>query len=236
MRIGVVTPAYNDEDVIRGTIRSLKPFVDKHIVLISEKPYFGNYSEPDKTFQYCMDEEVEVIKGVWELDHYQRNLGISLCQDCDWVLTFDSDEMLTKEGMEKLIEALKETDADALVLKPKIYWNTTDYILSPDPGFMPIVAVRPNIKFIHIRNIEACKIDIYTNEDNPMHHLSWCSPKDIYKKVKCYAHAPDYDWETWYQDYYKHWDFNKDSSVIFPDGDKYEAIYKPLPKELLDLL
>jgi hypothetical protein len=232
MRVAGVTLAYNDEGVIRGTLRSLKPFVDKHIVLISEIPYYGEHKPPDRTEDICHEEGAEVVKGSWVLDHYQRNVGNQLCQDCDWILGFDSDEMMTEKQMEMFLGFLGRVNADAISNKPEIYWKTTDYRLRPFPGYTPIIAMRPKVRFTHIRNID----HPFVEYNDPMHHLSWCAPKDIHKKVTNYAHAPDYNWEEWYWDFYDKWDFEKDKTVTFPGGDSYEAIKKPLPKELLEHL
>lgn len=231
MRIGAVTLAYNDQDIIRGTLRCLKPFVDKHVVLISEKPYFGEAAEPDNTMKYCIEEDVEVIKGTWDLDHYQRNVGSVVCSDCDWIIGFDSDEMMTSEQLERFIAFLGRTDAVAVCNTPKIYWGTTSYILKPYPGYQPIIAYRPSVKFTYIRNIDSPFVEYH----DPMHHLSWCKPKDIYKKIKHYAHANDYDWESWYHNVYEKWSA-RNPEVVFPGGDKYTAVYEPLPEELKCLL
>lgn len=229
MRIGAITLAYNDEGVISGTLNSLKPFVEKHIVLISEVPYFGEPQPLDRTEEICEENGVDVIKGSWPLDHYQRSMGNELLKDMDWVLGFDSDEMMTCEQMEKFLSFLGKTNAPAIVNKPEIYWKTTDFVLRPVPDYAPVIAMRPNVRFTHIRNIDHPFIE-YTLDR--MHHLSWCSPKDIYKKVMHYAHAPEQNWEEWYWSFYDKWDFDKDGKVIFPDGSEYKAERKPLPEEL----
>ena len=41
MNFAAVTPVYNEEKLIRGCIKSLEDFVEEHIVLVSEKPYYG---------------------------------------------------------------------------------------------------------------------------------------------------------------------------------------------------
>ena len=60
MKLGAVTLAYNDEGTIAGTIKCLAPFVDEHVVLISEKPYFGEQLPPDKTEEICESLHEEV--------------------------------------------------------------------------------------------------------------------------------------------------------------------------------
>lgn len=231
MRVSAVTLAYNDEGTIAGTIRCLAPFVDKHIVLISEKPYFGKESPPDRTEEICLDLGVEVIKGYWKLDNYQRNLGNILCKDSDWVLGFDSDEMITENDYINLYEFLHKTQSSAIAICPEVYWHTTDYRLTPKPSYSPIMAMKPSVRFTHIRNI-GVPYELW--EGGTVHHLSWCEPKDILKKVTNYAHATDFNGEIWYNTHYKNWK-PEDRYAVLPDK-TYLVENNPLPDELKEHL
>ncbi len=231
MNIGAVTLAYQDESIIAGTIKCLEQFVDTHIVLLSEKPYFGEGGEPDATEEIALDLGADVVKGTWDLDHYQRNLGNNLLSDMDWILTFDSDEMMTAEDVKKLITFLHQTKEDAILIKPEIYWRTTDYRLRPHPSYCPPIAMRPNVRFTHIRCIDS-PYEIWNGGE--MHHLSWCEPKDIKKKITCYAHALEQDWATWYKEKYLKW--KEGDMVEFPYGENHTAEYNPLPRELNEYL
>jgi hypothetical protein len=230
MRIGAVTLAYNDEDVIEGTIKCLRHFVDRHVVLISEKPYFGEPAPPDRTEEICEDLDCEVIKGVWELDHQQRTLGNKMLSDCDWVITFDSDEMMTKDEMEQFISFLETAQSDAITCLPTVYWKDINHILYPKPDYQPVIATRPSVEFIYIRNVN-CPFQIYPGD---MHHLSWCYPKDIYKKVTNYAHATDFDGKQWYVENYVNWNSDSDHACL-PDK-TYGVKKQSLPQELADYL
>lgn len=230
MRLVANTLAYNDEGVITGTIKCLAPYVDRHVVLISEEPYFGEPSAPDCTEEICMIHDVEIIKGTWPLDHFQRNVGVVVSQDADWIITFDSDEMMTHEQMENFIKFLEKTDAQAVCLKPEVYWKTTDYRLRPIPDYAPVLAVRPSVRFTYIRNINT---PFALFDEGGMHHLSWCAPKDIYKKVIHYAHATDFNGHEWYKEKYCMW--NPLQPAELPTA-TYDVIKKPLPQELKEYL
>jgi len=230
MKIGAITPAYNEEAVISGTIRCLALFVDRHIVLVSERPYFGQEHKPDCTAEIVENLGAHVVTGRWDLDHYQRNLGIQMLQDCDWILTFDADEMMTTEELEKLHEFLIKCPTDAVAIRPEVYWKTTDYVLRPVPDFTPIIAVKPNVKFTHIRNIDSPHV-LYPGT---MHHLSWCAPKNIKSKILHYAHASDFYGAEWYKNEYENWTPGMDKAVL-PTG-IYSVEKRPLPDELKRLL
>lgn len=230
MRIGGVTLAYQDEGTISGTIKCLAPFVDKHIVLISEKPYFGKAAEPDRTEEICLDLGCEVIKGTWALDHMQRTLGNQMCSDCDWVFTFDSDEMMEAVQIERLIRFTEKCPVPAIGVTPEIYWHDIDHVLTPRPEYEPIIMMKPYVKFWKIRNIDSH----YVKSTVDMHHLSWAYPKDIYKKVTNYAHATDFDGDSWYHNHYAGWT-PEDKVAVLPTG-SYGVEYKPLPQELRNYL
>lgn len=227
--ISAVTLAYNDEATIAGTIKCLKPFVDRHIVVISEKPYFGEPSPPDRTEDICEDLDCEVVKGEWSLDHFQRNVGNDLCEGSDWVFTFDSDEMMESEEIEKLIKLANEKNPDVICVRPEVYWRTPDYVLRPIPDYAPPIMMKPEVRFTYIRNVD----HPWVIEDVKMHHLSWCDPKDIYKKVTNYAHATDFNGKIWYNTHYKNW--KKGQMAILPT-DSFNVEKKPLPQSLGELL
>lgn len=227
MRIGSVTLAYNDETTIGGTLKCLKPFVERQIVMLSQKPYFGKGTEPDRTEEICEDLGAEVVKGEWTLDHDQRTLGNKLLSDMDWVLTFDSDEMMTAKDLQKLLVFLSKTEYPVVLVNPEIYWRTPDYRLRPNPTYCPPIAMKPKVRFPHIRCVDSpCFLWV----GGEMHHLSWCEPKDIYKKITTYAHAPEHDWMKWYNDVYLKW--KEGDPVNFPYGERHNVYYNPLPKEL----
>lgn len=228
-KFGAVTLCYNDEGTIAGTIKCLAPFVDKHVVLISEKPYFGETSKPDRSEEICLDLGCDVVKGFWELDHFQRNLGNQMCSDCDWVFTFDSDEMMQHGEIERMIRFTEKCPVNAIGVRPEIYWHDIDHVLVPKPEYEPIVMLKPSVKFWLIRNIDCS----YLRSSVDMHHLSWAYPKDIYKKVTNYAHASDFDGAKWYKEHYVNWKEGDKAVMPFLTCD---VIRKPLPQELRDYL
>lgn len=225
LRLAANTLAYNDEGIIAGTLRCLAPYVERHIVLISEEPYFGEPSPPDNTEAIANALGAQVVKGTWPLDHHQRNVGVQLCQDVDWIITFDSDEMMTRDELDAFIKFLGETPMPAVAVKPEVYWKTTDFRLRPKPDYTPILAVRPEVAFTYIRNINSP----YALWEGDMHHVSWCAPKDIYKKVIHYAHATDFNGHSWYHEKYVPW--KEGETAKLPTGE-FTVIKKPLPEEL----
>jgi hypothetical protein len=235
MKIGAVTMAFRDEATIRGTLACLNPHVDKHIVLVNEHPYFGDNPPQDRTIDICNEfDKVEVVVGQWA-EHDLRNLGNKLCKDCDWVLGFDADEMITAEDMEKLKIVMSKVNKPAIGFRSKVYWGTTDYILHPDPDHIKVCVTRPDVRYWE-KQCVSVPYEILERDEHYIthHHLSWCKPKDILQKVCNYAHANEFDGKKWYAEYFENWKFG--DKAVQPFGSTWDVKYDPLPEELKCLL
>lgn len=230
MNFAAVTPVYNEEKLITGCIKSLEPFVEEHVVLVSERPYYGNTERPDDTFDIAYELGAVTLKGEWDLDHHQRNCGIKMLENYDWIICTDVDMWMTQADMKKLIKTLETTKEDAFVMRQIAYWKDTDHILVDD-DFTPVIAVRPHVRFTHIGNIDAPAPII---EGCVCHHINWCEPKDIRKKVLTYPHAPEFNGELWYKTHYRNWT-DKDRYAILPNR-TFEVKRQPLPDELKNYL
>lgn len=226
--------AYRDQETIKGTLSCLAQFVDKHIVLINDNPYYGEYEPPDNTEEICRSfPNVDVLKGNWA-EHTLRNIGNSLCNDCDWVLHLDADEMIDPKQYKILIETLNLIPTDTLTVRSKTYWHSTDYRLEPFPKHHPIIATKPKAKFNDFRCIHKPYFDIDNDDRLIHHHLSWCEPKNVLRKVTHYNHAQEYDGERWYMETFKKW--KPGLPVNLPFGIKFEAVFDPLPNHLKEML
>jgi hypothetical protein len=230
MKIGAVSLVYNEQALVKGCIRSLKPFVDRHIMAVGTKPYYGQEEPLDQSAVVAHDEGAEVICGQWKLDHHQRNSALEMFDDSyDWILTTDVDMWLEHNTVRNLLDILSKSSMEVACVSQYSYWKDTDHILEGD-DFMPVIAVRPHIRFHHIGNVKA---PYYPITDIKIHHLAWCAPKDIYKKVLTYPHAPEFDGEKWYDQYYLGW--HDGMKAVLPNK-RFNVKYQPLPAELKEYL
>lgn len=224
MRLAAMSIAYNEERLIRGCIESFKPFVERHIVMLSEIPYYGVPEPMDLTRDIAESLGAEVVSGVWKKEHEQRNLGLILLKDYDWILVSDADMWFTKETAEGLIRFLEKTKVGAVVMAQKAYWYDIDHALIND-DFKPVVAVRPNVRFVDI----GCVDTQWVVADGRLDHINWCKPKDILKKVTTYSHSIEFNGESWFYRHFKDWNGGK---AIMPDGKEFDVEYSPLSEEL----
>jgi hypothetical protein len=138
--------------------------------------------------------------------------------------------MMEARQIERLIRFTEKCPVPAIGVRPEVYWRDIDHVLVPKPEYEPIVMMRPSVRFWLIRNID-CK---YCKSTVDMHHLSWCEPKDVLKKVTNYAHATDFSNPVeWYNKYYLGW---KEGDKAVMPSITCDVERKPLPKELRDLL
>lgn len=228
--IGAVLPVYNEEAIVGAVIKCFKPFVDKFVVLISQKPWFGETEPPDKTEGICRDLDVDIVKGEWKHYHQQRNLGNQICSDCDLILTIDSDELMEPQEIEKLIKFAENHQAVGVV--PEVYWKDLDHVFTPRPTFQPIMAVKPNVRFVTSRNVD-CP---YVVSDAQMHHLAWVELRNMHQKIKSWGHANLYTTESgrkWLE-YFNNW--QEGDKAIDLLGNISDIVKGSLPKELRDKL
>jgi len=228
--IASVTPCYREEKWIGAYLDGLD--VDRKFVVISEKPFFGETLPMDRTEEIALEKGAEVIKGTWPEDSHMRNLVIELCQDCDWIITMDADEHMTKEDFAKFKDFLNKTDKPAVAMTTmNTYFKSFDYRVNPREKFNPIVAVRPSTRFSYVRGVNS-EFSM-TPDDMVLHHFSYAkSDKDMYKKVTTFSHAGEFDGKKWYEEVWKTW--TPEAINLHPTHpNQYEGvIFDPAPKEI----
>jgi hypothetical protein len=227
MKLAAYTPVYNEEKLITGAIKSFAPFVEKHIVMVAGKPFYGTPQPLDRTMDVASDLGAEVIITQARPEHRMRNEAMELLDqgEYDWILVNDADMWFEHDTLKELIAILQHTKEDIVCMPQWGYWKDTDHILVGD-DFCPVVALRPNKRFTHIGNANGAYKII---EHLKVHHLAWCAPKDILKKVTTYSHAPEFDGAAWYTQYYEPW--KEGQKAVLPTK-RFDVAYKPLPDEL----
>lgn len=234
MKLAALSIVYNEEKLVRGCIESFKPFVEEHVMVVGQKPYFGKPEPLDGSADaaraygaYVIERSKKYPDGAWPLDHQQRNDGMEYLESkgYDWILISDVDMWFEHWQVAEMIKRLETLKEDAIIMAQDSYWHDTDHRLVGD-DFCPVTAVRPHVKFSYSGNVNTVYGQI---RDIKLHHLAWCAPKDIHKKVLTYTHAPEFDGEAWYQQYYKNWRFGQ--KAVLPTG-RFIVAYNPLPDEL----
>lgn len=236
-RIGVCLCAYNEERFIVPAIRQWRPFADRILVLVSEKPWNGEREEPDQTADFAMQEGAEVALGEWRTEAEQRNFGLEVLKDCSHVVITDPDEFFTLEDRVKLLARLKDP-ADKMnaskepiacfrVARMVTYWKDLDHVLYPADRHKPIIAVDPaQVRFTDKRDVAT---DYRPTIDVTVHHLSWArTDEEVRLKIRTYSHAPEFK-RDWYE---KKWLANAMEDVRPYGVEQSDVVYHPAPDEI----
>lgn len=240
MKIAVLTVAYKEEEYIGKCIRQWKGF--KHLVLISTHPWNGVNLVSDKTTEIARENRAEVIERYWETEAMQRDWGLGILRDYDYVIINDPDEFYTLEDRKLIINSLgmgEYTDAYR-VEKMITYWKTPDYIFDPIDRHKPVVAVNPKtVRFYEHRQTQPHDNSYPFQQFMPtikatLHHFSWIhSDEKVREKIQSYSHT-DAIPIGWYENVWEKWTPNS-NIIIRPYGEKSVAKYSPAPQEIINL-
>lgn len=232
-KIAVLTIAYNEEEWIGKCVEQFKPFGLKHLVLLSTFPWNGVPTVPvDRTESIVKEKGADLIVQFWPSEAEQRNAGLSLLYDYDYVLIVDADEFYDEDSIESMLVTLSKSKEPCYRIKEMVtYWKTPEYVLSPADKHQPIIAVNPKrVKFKETRQ----PMDALTGKfqdwqpvmEVTMHHHSWDkSDSKIQEKIQSYSHANIIP-PNWYDEVWLKWEPGSDM-VVHPYGrEKSKAIKK----------
>lgn len=236
--IAVLTTAFNEEKLIGPCVRQFKRnylgYNIYHMILVSEKPWRGNWdSRAEEVADIAWNEGAEFIKtGKWETQAQQLNYGLAILQkNFDWVFIVDSDEYYESIDIHRLaLETLNPGIDSIYVPKMNVYWKTSQFVISPPQTDTPIVAVKTNRRFHDKRNLIA---ENKFMSDVTLHHFSYVrDDQDMLKKIESFEHSNEFDREYWYNNKWLQWHEDmEDLHPVVPEQFK-KAVHMPAPKEI----
>ncbi len=238
MKIGILTITFNEPDFIVPCIRQFDGFNFPHLVLVSSKPWRGDYHQ-DNTWALAEMalNNGEVITGSWKGQAEQFNYGLEVLQEerIDWALIVDIDEFYLSEGIGRLVGQIRKTKAD-IIKAPNmnVYWKTPDYMIIPVQKDSPVIAVKTSIRFTDKRKPNSDKAELFTDE---MFHMSYVrTDEQMKKKIEVFEHSNEFDTNFWYNKIWLPW--TPDSIMLHPVVPRQfkRAIYNPAPKEIRELI
>jgi len=242
MKVSACICVYNETTLLKAALKQYPEWVDRIIVLVSQMPWRGSgTADAFKTIELLRgwkDKRVEMVVNNWRNEEDQRNFGLGILADNDWVITMDADEYFTKEGWDELHDSMREWGAcDVIVAGMRTYWKSADYRWEPPDMHKPTIAVRPKrTSFFDKREVTA---NLNRQMRSTMHHFSWVrTDEEVFQKVQNYMHADDFQGMEWYGNIWKAWseDKAKEMTNLRPYGDTTtKAIYDPAPQEIKDL-
>jgi len=236
LRFAICTVAYNEADWIRACILQFKTLIERHVVLVSSHPWLGDVTPDDGTAQLARDSGAEVHVQHWESESEQRNWGLALLIDYDYVLIVDADELYSRSAIRQMLVSLEQMrDPYFRVAEMQTYWKTRDYVCAPPEAWdPPIVAVDPKRARFRMQR----QVEILNGERPPagkvpvtLHHMSWVkSDAKVREKLSTFSHARHIK-PGWYENVWLRWTPDTlDMRDMAPySRDEMYAIYSPCP-------
>lgn len=243
-KYAVATVAYQEAEYIGACIRNWQGLVDKHLVLVSERPWNGKPVKDDGTADIARKLGADVVVQYWDTEAHQRNEALAILHDYDYVLIVDADELYTKDVQRELIKMMdrpvdKSWRSDRQIPAFRIesmttYWKTPDYVLDPPDGHKPIIAVDPKQLYCHEhRQFGAEYAPVVPGT---CHHFSWAkSDNKVQEKIQSFSHAGVIS-DKWYEDVWMRWTPGSGVQVRPYGSERSVATYRPAPQEILDLV
>lgn len=248
--------AHKEKDIIEQAINQWAGFVDKVLVLVSNKSWNGNSIGDDDTIAIANRCADEVVVGEWKTEAEQRSWGLARLYDYDYVIMVDPDEFFTEVDKQKIISELNKpahleytpdfqnlSKVPAFKYKSIItYWKTLDYILDPPDEYKNTIVIDPKQLYCYEhRQFKPGYSEYATTPyvgciDVTCHHLSWVKTDEkVKEKIASFSHA-DSVYKDWYEDIWLGWKPG-DNIQLRPYGtDKSMAVKYEAPKEIIDLL
>lgn len=257
MKFAVCTIAYREADYIGACVLNWSGVADKHLVLVSTKPWNGVTLHDDGTTRMAQNAGAEVVLGEWKTEAEQRSWGLARLYDYDYVLIVDADELYTKEDQEKIIHALKNPihteytpDPDEFRNVPAFrcdriitYWKTPEYVYDPEDKHKPIIAVDPKQLYCYEHRQFKYPYSEYALLDYmpkipgvTCHHFSFAKTDEkVKEKIVSFSHH-DSVATDWYEEKWLKWQPNSDMQIRPYGQEPSIAKYQPAPQELIKLI
>jgi len=204
LKIAALTIAYREEKRIAKTINCLKGFIDYHLVMISQTSWSGEVKEMDKTEQIATGLGCEVILGHWNNEVEQRNLGLAILKDYDWVIIIDADEYYDPTSVKNLLQFIPSASLRVYGISTmKTYWKTPQYIIDPPESGGRLVLIKPDVKII----ISLCVDESwgFLPDDIILHHYSYVRTDEEMKSKVDYFQNIEKFVPNWYENVWLKW-------------------------------
>lgn len=122
MKLSIVIPSYNQQEYLPDAIESaLNQTVQCEIIVIDD-------GSTDYSLEIAKKYPVKVVSQVNKGLSSARNTGI-LNATGDYILPLDADDILLPNCVEKILEKIKETDADVVAPSFKCFGKGQDIII-----------------------------------------------------------------------------------------------------------
>jgi hypothetical protein len=204
MRVGVAYNVFDGEELLLPSVRRMRRFADKVVVVYSGTSNFGEHNPGLAPVLERIERErlADVMvqhfpkKGAAphrnELD--KRNLGLEQCLDCDVFMTVDCDEFYVPEELDFALRVFVGTGRDSSACKMQTYYKRPDTVIVPaEEYYVPLfyrvderrfrLSERWPLEADPTRKMPAGQLLEFDRNMIQMHHMSYVRA-DIRRKLR----------------------------------------------------
>jgi hypothetical protein len=198
MKIGVSYNLFDGEELLEGSINTIRESVDYISIIYQTTSNFGNECSTDLLPLLNNLKEKRLIDDLFEYkpnikmggswnEVVKRNLGVnfSLLNKCTHHLAMDADEYYLQNEFEYMKKIIEEGNYDAAACQMVTYYKKSIYRLDPKEDYYVslLFKINENKEFIlgypfpvevdPTRRMVSKNCKIFTREEIEMHHLSY---------------------------------------------------------------
>lgn len=215
-KLGIAYNIFDGEEILEKSLRSIRDKADYICAVVQVKSNFGEiytggnieverlYSlglideviSYEPTIRYINSVEVDWTCGTWN-EINKRNLGLELCKknDCNYILTMDTDEIYDPVQFDFAYNELLEYNADTSFCQMRTYFKKPYYELSPpETYYVPFICKLKKDSEYNIYNDYPVQVDqtrqlepknclVFSRNEIEMHHYSYVR-NDIDRKFR----------------------------------------------------
>lgn len=222
MKIAANYCLFNEENYITYSLRSIYDAVDKIIVLVSQQPWKGILSPPDKTLDIVRnfpDPEKKIIceTGHWRNQSEERNYALSICKNLGmnyyWVI--DADEIYEDQTIEIIKEGLlKHSDVVNFYCGWWTYWRSFYYRIDPaEISTFIIGKIVSSFKIVNARQPSSGKT---LRLNCFLHHYSYARPFEQIRRKMTNIQGPGGPIRSDWLNKFQQWPKNRSVGDLHP--------------------
>jgi len=207
MKVGVSYNVFDGEELLEGSLKSIRESVDYISVVYQTISNFGNHCDQglvpllerlkgDGLVDEMMQYKPKVNQGGHHNEISKRNLGLFLSEGakCTHHMAMDTDEFYKKDQFDYMKKTLVEGDYDSSACQMMTYYKEPIYQLDPPEDYYVslLFKIKGGIQYVlghpfpvlvdPTRRVNPGKCKIFTRGEIEMHHMSFVR-KDIAIKL-----------------------------------------------------
>lgn len=156
MRLAAVFHVWGDQDLLKHSVKNIRPLVDGVIIIYSDYSNFGEREDFDtKDYGNCFKFTPVLSSTPMANETAKRNYGLEKARDLHYThfLMLDADEFYLREEFEREKVRFVGKDLAGLVCRTKVYFRSPTLTIGYDTTLVPFIhKITPNLKFEFNKN------------------------------------------------------------------------------------